>query len=627
MLQAINDRIKGWLGIAVVALIGLPFALWGVSSYFDDAGPSFAAKVNGVEISANSFERAVSSQRQSLLRRYEGKLPIGDKELRERTLTQLIDQQVIEYETFVNGYRISDGLLSNKITQIFTVDGVFSRDNFESTASSLGMNISGYENTLRSELRLQQMRSAIINSSFVTKSEINNLALLNEQTRDFSVLTFNVDHFSTAAKPAQEEIKQYYEANLQRFMAPEKLKIDYVEIDSASLSKNVEIDETQIKKMYEDYVSSISGREERNAQHILLQLSEDTSKVKKQLESIKQDIANGASFSEMAKKHSQDTISAEEGGDLGWIATGDMTEPFEKVLFSMEENSLSEVFETRFGYHLIKLNNIRSEAVESLDIKRYGFEEELKADSVASMFYDLTERLASIAYENPDSLDVIVDELGLKVSSSEYFTRADGQGIAESEKVRSIAYSSLVLEQGSNSDVIEIDQEHVVVVRLNQHQPAVAIPLEDVTSKIENILKLQNGREKTKTAALKVKAKLEAGDSVDSQKVDGITVANVKGVGRKDFNKVSSPAILNGAFEISPNQDGSPSYKVIDLNTGDVALLILISVIVPDNIAEDKLQLVKNEALRENAIRDYTNTIVSMKDKADIEKNIRIIER
>ena len=124
MLQAINDRIKGWLGIVIVVLIGLPFALWGIQSYLDDSGPRYAAKVNNFEISANEFERSVSMQRQQMLRQYGSELPISENALRERTLTQLINQRMLEGETFEKGYRISDSILSAKIKQQFTVDGV-----------------------------------------------------------------------------------------------------------------------------------------------------------------------------------------------------------------------------------------------------------------------------------------------------------------------------------------------------------------------------------------------------------------------------------------------------------------------------------------------------------------------
>ena len=356
-------------------------------------------------------------------------------------------------------------------------------------------------------------------------------------------------------------------------------------------------------------------------------MSEDKATAKTKLELIKQEIEEGASFSELAKKHSQDTGSAVEGGDLGWVALGEMVKPFEQMLFSMEKDSVSEIVETQFGYHLIKLNDVRSETIEPLGVKRYEFEDELKADSVASMFYDLSERLASIAYENPDSLDMVVDELELKVVSSDFFSRDQGQGVAGNEKVRSIAFSPLVLEQGSNSDIIEISPTHVVIVRLNEHQPSTAIPLEVVSSNIENILKSQNGRKQTKAAALDVKSKIEAGESIDSQKADGIKVETISALGRKDTAKVSDPSILHNTFEILPNQDGSPSLKAVDLITGDVALVVLTKVNLPVDIAKDKLDLVKNEVLRENTVRDFSNVLLSIQDNADIEKNLRLLER
>ena len=627
MLQAINDGIKGWLGIVIVILIALPFTLWGIQSYTDDSGPVYAAKINDIEISANELKRSVSRQRQVLSRQYDGKLPIEEKELQERTLSQLINQRLLESVTLDNGYRISDTVLSEKIKSQFTVDGVFDRDRFEASVASYGMTMPMYEQILRNELRLQQMQSAIANSSFITGSEVHNLAALNEQTRDISVLMFNVEHFAIADKPTKEDIEDYYKTNAHRFMLSEKIKVDYVEINSDDLAEDVLVDEAAIKEMYDDYVASVSGREERKARHILLQSPEDKDAAIAKLESIKQELDNGASFSELAKKYSQDSGSAADGGDLGWVAQGEMVKPFEQMLFSMEKDSVSEIVGTQFGYHLIKLNGLRSETIEPLAVKRYEFEDEIKTDSVISMFYDLSERLASLSYENPDSLDAVVEELGLKVLSSEFFASDKGKGIAENEKVRDIAFSPLVLEQGSNSDIIEISPTHVVVVRLNEHKPTTAIPLENVSSKIENILKSQKGRSQARVAALAVKSKIELGESIDSQKGDGIKVETIKSLGRTDNAKVSTPSILHNAFDILPNQDGSPSLKVVDLVTGDIALIVLTNVSSPDTISQDKLDLVKNEAMRENATRDFANALLSIKDSADIETNSSILEQ
>ena len=627
MLQAINDQIKGCLGIGIVVLIGLSFSLWGIQSYLDDSGPVYAAKVNGVEISSSAFERSVSRQRQSILQKYGGKLPIEEKILRENTLTQMVNQQLLEGVTFDSGYRISDLVLSENIKQQFSVDGVFDRDRFEIGVASLGMNVPFYENTLRNELRMKQMQSSIAYSGFITNREAKELAVLDAQTRDISVLTFSADKLSSVVDATDEEIKQYYDANLHQFMVSEKIKVDYVEIDSDSLTENVEVDEASIKKMYDDYVDNISGREERSAQHILLPFGEDKSTARSKLESIKQEIDGGASFAELAKKHSQDTGSASGGGDLGWVALGEMVKPFEQALFSMDKDAVSEVVETQFGYHLIKLNDIRSETVDSLAVKRGEFEEELKTDGIASMFYDASERLASIAYENPDSLDVVVDELGLKVVTTDYFSRDKGQDITANEKVRNVAFSALVLEEGSNSDIIEISPTHVVIIRLNEHKPASAIPLEDVKSTVSNILKSQKGKEQTKAVALMVKSKIEAGESIDSQKKEGVIVETLKALGRKDDTKVSTPSILHSAFDIQPNQDGTVPVKLVDLYTDNVALVVLDKVNSPDSVAQDQIDLVKDEVLRESITRDLSASLLLIKNKADINISRRVVDK
>ena len=622
MLQAINDRIKGWLGIAIVILIGLPFALWGIQSYFDDSGPRYAAKVNNIEISENEFERTVSAQRRALVSQNNGVLPMEEKTLRERTLTQLINQRLLESVTLENDYRISDVVLSAKLKQLFSVDGVFDRDRLESVAMSNRMGIPEYEYTLRNELRLQQMQSAITNSAFVTKEEVNDLASLYEQTRDISVLAFNQESFSSNASVTAEDIKLYYEANVQRFMLPEKVKVDYVEITSESLTENVEVSEEQITAMYDDYLASVSGREERQASHILLSASDDKAAALIKIESLKKEIEQGADFSEIAKKHSQDPGSATQGGDLGWIALGEMVKPFEQALFDMKKGAVSEVVESQFGYHLIKLNDIRSETVIPLGVKRYEYEDELKNDAVASMFYDVSERLASTAYENPDSLDVVVDTLALKVQTSGFFTRGEGKGIAENKKVRDIAFSSLVLEQGSNSDVIEISPTHVIVLRINEHIPATPIALEVVSSKIEDILKKQSANKRAAAAALEVKAKIEAGEPVESLLTEGISMQTFIALKREDTTKVGDPMIIFNAFKMTQAGDAKISVKEVELMMGGVALVVLNKVNMPDTVSQSQLELVKSEVSREKAIRDFSNTILAIQKDADIHKNI-----
>jgi peptidyl-prolyl cis-trans isomerase D len=626
MLLAINDRIKGWLGIAVVILIALPFALWGIQEYFSDSGPRYAAKVNGSEITLLEFERTVSMQRQRLLQQNQGQMPFTDKVLRETTLNQLINQRLLEDVTYDAGYRISDTLLSQEIKQLFTIDGNFDRIRFEATVAQLGMSVPGYEQTLRNELRVKQMQAAIANTSFVTNQEAQRLASLENQTRDFTVLTFNLDHFSTAGDPTDDEIAEYYELNKANFMRPEKIKVDYVELTSENIAHDVAVDEAQLQQMYDHYLQDIANNEERKASHILIKNTGD-GKAYDSIMEIRQKVVAGEDFSALAKTYSEDPGSAQNGGDLGWVALGDMVKPFEKALFELNNGDISDIVETQFGYHIIKLEDIRKEEPVPFGVKRYEFEEQYKSEVVASEFYDLSERLAALAYENPDNLEIIKEQMGLDIKSSDYFTRAAGRGIADNSKVRDIAFSPLVLEDGNNSDIIELSPEHVIVIRLHEHVPATAQPLQEVRSKIENIIRAEKGHQQTLQAALDAKTRLEQGEAIDSVTGDGIKLDKFTAVSKKDRQKVNDPQILTEAFSMQAKSEGEPEIRQVDLFSGDVALVVLDKVNLPPGMSSDDIDSVRSEIIRDDATRDFSAVLLAIKNSADIERNKRVIDR
>ncbi len=629
MLQAINDRIKGWLGIVIVVLIGLPFALWGIQSYFDDSGPRYAAKVNGVEISAAELEYNVSTQRQKLLRQFNGQLPFEEKVLREQVLNQLINQRLLEMVSFDEGYRISDPLLAASIRQQFTIDGQFDRARLDATLAAMGRTPQQYEYELRNELRIRQLQSAVANSGIVTDSAVSALAAIEEQLRDATIIIFSADKFTGDYQPSKEEVQQYYDENQQQFMVPEKIKVDYVELTTESIASDITIDENKIKEMYDDYVASVSNREERRASHILVTTGTDEAgkaAARARLEAAKKRLDEGASFSELAKEISEDPGSSEKGGDLEWVATGDMVKPFEDALFSMEKGAVSDIVETQFGLHLIKLVDVRSETIEPLSIKRYEFEEELRDEVAASLFYDLSENLANKAYENPDSLDDIVESMGVAIQTSDYFTRQQGKGIAENDKVRNIAFSKDVLEQGLNSDVIEITPKHIVVIRLNEYVDAMPIPVEVVTPRIEAALRTKSGFQKTMEVAMAAKAELESGADPQSLVAEGIVVEHPEPVMRRDFSKVTEPTLINEIFDMPVPVDGKPVIKNVTMLTGDVALIVLNKVITPETIAQEKKDAIKAELRQQLALEEFSALLNSMKANAKIEINSRVLK-
>ncbi len=626
MLQAINDRIKGWLGIVVVVIIALPFAFWGINSYVGNGSEQYVAKINDTEISKREFDYNLSTQRQKLQQQFGGKLPFEEAVLKQQVLDQLINRKLLEEMAGSAGYTVSDQQLSENIKNIFTRDGKFDRAYIDQVLQSRGMSISQMESQLRSDMQISQVIDAVTNTSFITDNEARRLAALEHQQRKISTLVFSLDHFAADVEVAEDEIRTAYEQNSNRYMLPEKVSVEYVELKSEVLASEIEIDEQAITRMYNDYVASISQKEQRKARHILLKADTDKAAVREQLLDMKQQLEEGARFEDLARNYSQDVGSAKQGGDLGWIEPGQMVKPFEDALYALEVGEVSEIVESEYGLHLIKLEEVQSEPVASLEEKRAELEKMFKQNIVSSRFYELSEIMAATAYENPESLQAVVDALDVQPKTSEYFTRDSGTGIASHEEVRAAAFSKLVLDNKSNSDVIEISPEHIVVLRVMDREPASLLPLASVRSAIERNVRLRKAHEKTLAAAGEAKALINAGEvTVKDVVAQGITLETSEMLTRDDTEK-ADPAVLEAAFSMAAPEAGKVVANDVAMYSGDVALVVLEEVRTPDDISQAQIDAIKTKVLQDLSTMEFNTVLQAMRDKADLQVNPKIIQ-
>ncbi len=626
MLQAINDRLKGWLGMAVVGIIALPFAFWGIQSYVTGGGEQFAAKVDGVEISGKEFDFNFSQARQKMMEQYGGKLPYEETVLKKQVLDQLVNRKIIENSTYDAGYRISDDQLAFNMQQIFTRNGKFDRASFDLYLRSRGISVPQFEYELRTEMRVLQLRDSLVKTSLVTDEEARKLAELEDQLREVSLITYGVDNYTSDVVITEEEIQQIYDVQSHLYMLPEKVSIEYVELTNDYLTSDMTIDEQKVELMYEDYVASVSKKEKRQASHILLKIGDDIEATRSKLENIKQQLAGGSSFAELARKNSEDPGSAKQGGDLDWVEPGQMVKPFEDALFAMNVGEVSEIVESQFGLHLIKLVDIKGEVARPLAEKRAEFETELKQEAASHMFYDLSENMATTAYENPDSLDVVVEAAGLQLKTSELFTRNAGTGIANNELVRKAAYSTSVLQQRSNSDIIEISPEHVVVLRIREHKPSSLRPLETVRSAIENGLKLKAGHEKALAAATEARSKIEAGAAIESVLSKGQTVERPGALTRKAVSKVDR-SVLDAIFNMPQADADRIVVRQVSTYAGDVVLVKLEKVSPPATIEQSRIDAIKRQWKLDVANREFDAVLDNIKSSVDLYLNPRAIQQ
>ena len=625
MLQAINDKAKGLIGGIIILFISIPFALWGIQEYIGGAEQPYAAKVNDVEISVRAYEDAPARQRQRLQSIFGDQLPNDaafEKRIKQQVVDQLITQQVLEQLILSSGFNIPDQSLAQKIqsTEAFQQDGQFIASTYQDVLRSQGMSVSEFEHLFRRDLMLQQLQDGITKTAIIDNSSLALIDRLQKQTRNVSYLLFKQAAYLSGIELSDEEVQKYYDENRDRYMHPEKISVIYAELKAEDLGVDVAVDEESLRRQYDLYVASLAANEQRKARHILINVSEDAdaethARKKQQLQEVLDRIAAGESFEELAKAVSEDSFSAPKGGDLDWVARGMMPE-FEETLFKLKKGEVSDIITSSFGYHIIKLDDIKSETPVPYEAKKAELVAAARQEQIENEFIERSEQIATMTYENDQTLEP-VRELGMEIRKSGLFTRASGQGIAQNEAVRNAAFSDIVLKEGRNSDVIELARNHLVVVRLDQHQPARPKSLEEVKSQVELTLKAVKAKQKAQADALQALANLQQGAAMPEMAKDKHVEYQVLNDIQRDYSAVDK-RIVNTAFQMKKPAANSTAYESVEL-TGDVAVVAMSDVkdISNDPKPED-LQAVQAQLQSFVANQEMTAVLDYLKSQSEI---------
>jgi peptidyl-prolyl cis-trans isomerase D len=582
MLQAIRERAQGWLAWVIVGLISIPFALWGIQSYLGVGGEPVVATVNGVEITDRDLSRRAQQARMELRERlgaaYDPAL-FEEGRLRAEVLDDMIRQTLLLDVSNRIGMRVSDEEVRMQILSepAFQSDGRFDRESYERLLRLQGLSPAQFEEQLRQQLIGNQLLRAVVGSELITSRELGDYRRLAGQTRELSYAVLPVADFRNDAPIGEEEIQAFYESNAARYQSPEMVKLDYLVLDVAELAKGAEISEDELRRVYEEERSRFGRPEQRSVRHILLTVPPDADEaaaqaVAAQLQAIRDRILAGEAFDEVARSESQDPGSASEGGALGTIEQGIMDPLFDTVAFELPQGELSEPVRTRFGYHLIEVTEIVPAAVKSFDDVKDELRAEVSRQRAESLFYDLGERLANVAYESPDSLEPAADELGLTLQQSDWLGREGGEGVFAHPRVMGAAFSDEVLVGRNNSDLIEPERDvlRAVVLRVADHRVAAVQPLDEVRDEIVEALRSERAREAALQAAERAAEQLRQG--VDwSQAMPSAQVETPGPVGR-DLQSVPAP-IRGLAFTLPAPADRVPSVGTTVLENGDAAVI------------------------------------------------------
>jgi len=618
MLQAIREKVTGWIAYGIIFLISVPFALWGVNSYLGGGEVQPAATVNGEEVSLRDLDQAYANYRQRLSQLFGGSIPesfASESMLREQVLGQLIEEIALRQYTQEQYYRIGDEELNRIIRNmdVFQRDGQFDTEIYQSQLRSLGYSPLGFEEELRRTNAMQQLQSGIIATAFEVPLLEKQFTSLSNQTRKIRSLTYRVD--TAAIQPGADEIERLYLSQTDRYRSPEEVRIDFIELSLDSIKQSIKIEESDVYARYQESRASYTSTEIRDASHILITVTddEDANPAQDRITTIRERIVAGESFADLAREFSEDPGSASDGGSLGEVERGMMVQPFEAALFSMEVGQLSQPVKTSFGWHLIKLNSVSGGETQSFDTVKSALEDEMRTELAEVQIYDLVENVANLVYEQSDSLQPAAEQLDLTIQTSDWFDRVSGNGIALESKVRQMAFSAEVLQQGLNSEAIELANNRVVFIRLNQLKPAAVRPLDQVQELIRSEIITAQAREQSLTAGMAALADLKAGKTLDDLAPEWSASISDYGFVERNQSGIDN-AILRRSFSMSKPEQG-PVFEGLSVANGDYTVIELSAVLSNDGNADRKAL---DELVKAQGTAEYQSALKLLANRADV---------
>ena len=626
MLEKFRSYAQTKAAQVILALILIPFALFGIDSYLNQAGNNLSiAKVNGYKIALPEYNRAIENVRNRMMT--EGKkvdpAMFDSFEFKESVVDVLISKQLVNNDIKKSKFKITDQQLSQYIIGMpeFQKDGKFSQELYDKVLQSNQLTPKKFEESIRNDLLIQQVRDGLQKLTFIPPNNLAETLKATSQQREISVAEFKTKEYMAKANIAEKEMQAFYDQNKSKFLAPEQVKAEFVVFSLASILPTINVTEDEIKTFYKTNSDKYQNQQQREASHILIAASKNAApaekaKAKAKAEELLSQIRkNPKQFEELATKYSQDPESAKKGGELGAFGRGMMVKPFDDAVFSMKVNEISNIVESDFGYHIIKLTKIIGEG-GSFDSMKPQIKAELIYQKGQEKFAALAEEFSNKVYEQSSSLDAVSKKFNLPIQKTDWISRNDSDKFFKNETLMNALYSKESIKDHRNTEAIEVTPNNLISARVVDYKAQSTKPFTDVKKNIEDYLKFEAAK---KTVASEGEAALKT-ISDTSRKIDWQPAVLVD---RKN-TKGLSEAVINHAYKMPT--DKLPSYSgFVDGNNGYVIVKVNKVSFPNDNNEENKkaFALDYTEALTSEYLSAY---LKGLKAKASVSVNQKFFE-
>ena len=447
--------------------------------------------VNGEEITLFEFQEEFSNKLVEFQDLLGDEVPeVLEQTIKESAAEDLIIRRLLLDYLSNSGYRVSPEYVAELIrtNETFLLGGVFDIENYKAILASQGVTIEQFENDLRLQLEINQLRRGFIETAFITNTEFTKFIELQMQERSGQLLTIDSSRFMDQVEIDPAEVSDYYESNLDLFQSNEEVDVEYLEINIEDVAQQVEFSADDLREYYENNLDRFVTNEERKSSHILIAIDDDTTdeQAAELIEEIQSKL-DTETFEDLAKEYSDDPGSAAVGGDLGWAEPGLFVPEFESALFSMNVGEISAPVKTDFGYHLIRMDDIKTGQQQAFEDIEYELELEYSRLLAEEELFELADQMADLTLQSYNELATVADKMSLELNNLDAFSRTGSTFLHQDPEMVNMLFSPGSIELGENTPLFQIG-DSVIVARAKAHRLPAKKEFSEVQADIQSFL-------------------------------------------------------------------------------------------------------------------------------------------
>ena len=612
VMEKLHGASTNWASKFLFGFITVTFVISSMAGYLYTRVDNSAAKVNGEEISQQAFQNQYNIASRNLTPQ-EIDSPAQVANLKRQVLASLIDQELLRQYANELKLGVSDARIKQEIvtTPTFQNNGKFDNTLYQQTLQNNGISAETYAGYVREALRLEQLQSGLGTTAFIVPAQQEKLAKLFFQSRQIRLANLPLSNEIAKQEVSDEEIQAYYDAHKAEFTIPETVKVQYLDLSGAAMENNINITDVEIAQYYQDNKPQFTTQGQQRLAHIQV-------KTEQQAQELYQQLQNGANFADLAKNHSIDPTSAERGGDLSWVSAGEFPKVFEDAANALAVGQYSQPVNLDNHYHIILVEERKEPQLQPLESVKAQIAAQIRQNLVNTQFYSIEKRVAEKAFEDPSSLNAAAEVGGVKVQETSYFSRDDIPAELNYPNVISAVFDSDLSQGGSNSEPMNVGEQHSVVVRVLDHKPQSIKTLDEAKADITAHLKHQKAEAVVLAQAEQIVQNLSEGKSVEGVKF-GAEQTWV-------FAENKDPVLNNTVFSMAKPEEGKTTYKAAGNANGDVVIIALDKVVDGKLTEQEQKQFaVQIEQLSQVSLQN--SLLNALRAKAKIEINDSFINQ